>query len=82
VVSLFILAYSFSKKIIPLTYTSKAAIIIFIVGILLNEILLMIQGIADLAYYVIPDINLLLLLAAFILLIGITFLNLSVKLKH
>jgi hypothetical protein len=49
---------------------------------LLNEILLMIQGIADLAYYVIPDINLLLLLAAFILLIGITFLNLSVKLKH
>jgi hypothetical protein len=82
VVSLFILAYSFSKKIIPLTYTSKVAIIIFIVGILLNEILLMIQGIADLAYYAIPDINLLLLLAAFILLIGIAFLNLSVKLKH
>lgn len=82
VVSLFILAYSFSKKIIHLTYTSKVAIIIFIVGILLNEILLMIQGIADLAYYAIPDINLLLLLAAFILLIGITFLNLSVKLKH
>jgi len=82
VISLFIVAYNFSKKIIPSNSTSKIAIITFIIGIFLNEVLLMIQGIADLAYYAVPGINALLLLAAFILLVGSAFLNISIKYKH
>jgi hypothetical protein len=43
---------------------------VFVAGILINEILLMSQGVSDLLYLSIPNINLLLLGAAVILFAG------------
>jgi len=48
---------------------------VFTAGIIVNEILLMVQGIADLNYRVVPFINEMLLAAALILFAGIFIIN-------
>lgn len=53
--------------------------IVFIAGILLNELLLMIEGIADLSYHAVPYTNEALLFAALVLMAGIFGLNFKNK---
>ncbi|OYY24013.1 MAG: hypothetical protein B7Y69_03110, partial [Sphingobacteriia bacterium 35-40-8] len=55
------------------------AIGIFVFGIIVNEILLMAQGIAALKYWGIPMIDLGLLFAALILFIGVSYINLCLR---
>lgn len=79
VITLFILAYIIAFKLIPVNKITQAGIIIFTIGILVNEVLLMLQGIADLNYRAIPIINPLLFIAALILFFGIATIVYSQK---
>lgn len=56
VISIFLIAYMYAFKLIALNKTTIRGIIIFVSGIFLNEILLMIHGIADLNYEGLPFI--------------------------
>ncbi len=71
VTSIFILGYIIALKLIPASKLLLAGAFIFIGGIILNELLLMIQGMAALSYTAIPFINESLLFAAFTLFSGI-----------
>jgi uncharacterized membrane protein YcjF (UPF0283 family) len=51
----------------------KYGILLFSIGVLLNEIILAIQGFASLSYIVIPYVNQILFAVAVILFIGIVF---------
>jgi hypothetical protein len=71
IISLFIIAYTYTYNILQKTKAVKSGISLFVFGILINELLLMSQGVSDLLYVAIPHINILLLLAAVMLLAGI-----------
>ena len=59
--------------------TWNSGIIIFVSGIILNEIFLLIQGLSYMNYITVPYINELLLGAAICMFGGILLLNLGVK---
>jgi hypothetical protein len=75
VISLFLLAYITAYKIIRINKITKHGIIVFVAGIIINELLLMIQGIADIRYEPLPYVNVLLLATAIILLTGTIMIN-------
>ncbi|MEO8416128.1 MAG: hypothetical protein ABI472_20875 [Ginsengibacter sp.] len=75
VVSLFIASYSVAYNYFQLTTIKRAGLVIFVAGIIINEILLLVQGIADLNYTTVPYINEALLAAAFILFLGLLLVN-------
>jgi hypothetical protein len=77
VISLFILAYSFSWKFISINKPAITGIIIFTIGIFANEMLMMIQGVSDIGYEAVPFINEFLFGAAILLFAGITIINYS-----
>jgi len=79
VISIFILGYVLASNYISITKAVKAGVIVFISGILLNETLLMTQGVADINYTGIPFINILLLAAATVMFTGIFILNLGLR---
>jgi hypothetical protein len=70
VTSLFLIGYLVAFQLIPVTKNLKSGIFIFVAGIILNELLLMLQGVAGLAYISIPGVGIYLLIAALILLSG------------
>ena len=70
VTSLFIIGYILSFNLIPITRQLKTGVEIFVAGIILNELLLMLQGIFDFSYIAIPYINELLFTAAIVLISG------------
>lgn len=67
VYSLFIIGYLFANKWINGNSPAKFAAFVFLFGVLLNELLLAVQGFAAFAYIPIPKINEMLLAAAVIL---------------
>ena len=75
VTSLFIIGYIFSTHYIRATPLITMAILIFCVGIIINELLLMTQGGAAMGYVNIPYIQEALLGAALIMVIGLILLN-------
>ncbi len=74
VITLFIIAYSKMKNLIYTNRTGNAGIIIFIVGIILNELFLLIQGSSYMIFIPVPYINQLLLAAAICLFLGLVML--------
>jgi len=72
VTSIFIIGYIVSFELVPVTKVLITGVFIFVAGIVINELLLMIQGVGGLSYTSIPHIDLLLLFAAMILLTGIS----------
>jgi hypothetical protein len=74
VITLFIIGYCTSKRFIHTTKSGNAGIIIFVAGIILNEIFLMTQGLSYMNYIQVPYINELLLVAAIFMLLGATLL--------
>ncbi len=70
VTSIFIIGYIISFKLILITKKLIVGIFVFVAGIIINELLLMVQGVAALTYTGIPYINMMLLLAAAILFTG------------
>jgi hypothetical protein len=78
-ITIFLIAYCLSQHFIVNNKQLFIGIRIFVIGILVNELLLMIQGIAALNYWGIPQIDIGLLFAAFLLFTGIGYTNLSLK---
>jgi hypothetical protein len=79
VISLFLLGYMITENFIKENRTLKIGIVIFACGVILNEVILMTQGITALDYYNIPYINEMLLGAALVLFTGALFMALSKK---
>ncbi|MFT4018461.1 MAG: hypothetical protein QM668_15965 [Agriterribacter sp.] len=77
VITLFLLAFMMVEKNIQIKPLALTAVKIFTAGVILNEFLLMLQGIAAISFIALPYINELLLAAAFILVSGIFLLNIS-----
>ena len=70
VTSIFIIGYIISFKLIIINKLVIKGTIVFVAGIIINELLLMTQGVSALSYIALPYINELLLAAAMILFIG------------
>ncbi|MEI7734452.1 MAG: hypothetical protein WCI49_03255 [Ferruginibacter sp.] len=81
VITLFLLGYMFAENLLIINKKAITGAGIFAAGIIINEIFLMTQGVAALEYINIPIINESLLLAALIMLTGITVLNISQQIK-
>ena len=79
VTSIFIIGYIISFKLIITNKLAIKGIIVFIAGIIINELLLMTQGVAALSYIAIPYINEMLLVAAMILFIGTITISLGIS---
>ena len=71
VTSIFIIGYIFSQKFLRVTKSIVIGISIFVVGVIVNELLLMVQGVAAMAYQVVPHIQFMLLGAAIVLMVGL-----------
>jgi hypothetical protein len=68
---LFLLFYIYASHLILITKKIKLGLILFSTGVILNEIILAIQGIASFSYTPIPYVNELLFFTALILFLGI-----------
>ena len=77
VITIFILGYIISMDLIDRGKYFMPGIRIFITGIIVNEILLMLQGTLGLSYSIVPFINELLLIAALIMFSGILLFNIN-----
>lgn len=75
VITIFILGYIISMNLLAARRYYITGVWIFVSGIIINEILLMTQGVAGLSYIIIPWINELLLAAAIIMFSGILVFN-------
>ena len=71
IITLFLLFYIYANHLIHFNKHIKFGVIIFSIGVLLNEIILAIQGIASFSYTVIPFVNELLFGTAIVLVTGI-----------
>jgi hypothetical protein len=77
VITLFLLGYLINEKLIVLNSKTFAGIKIFTAGIIINEVLLMTQGVAAISNMTVPFINELLFITACVLFGGISLLNVS-----
>jgi len=77
VTSIFLLGYVVSFELISINKPLITGIFIFVFGVIINELLLMIQGVSALSYTAIPFINEMLLGAAIILFSGILIMLIS-----
>lgn len=71
VITLFLLFYIYSNHLIQISKNIKYGVLVFTIGVLLNEIVLAVQGIASFSYTIIPFVNEILFGVAIILCIGI-----------
>jgi hypothetical protein len=71
IISLFLLFYIYATHLIHFNKPIKIGVIIFSIGVLLNEIILAVQGIASFSYTIIPYSNEMLFGAAIVLVAGI-----------
>lgn len=78
-ISIFLITYCWNTLITNPSRQLKNAISIFVFGIIVNEMVLMVQGIAALNYWGIPKIDLGLLIATLIMFTGIAYTNLSLN---
>lgn len=73
VISLFLLFYIYANHLIFISRRIKIGLLVFSIGVLLNELVLAAQGVASFSYTIIPYVNELLFAVAIILLLGIGF---------
>jgi hypothetical protein len=79
VITMFILGYTTAFNLLIANKIARSGIITFVAGIIINECLLMAQGVAALSYTGIPAINEMLLGAAFIMFGGMLLFVTAVK---
>jgi hypothetical protein len=82
VITMFLLGYIFSLHIVQVRMLAKYGLVAFSTGIFLNELVLMLQGIASFSYNSIPYANELLLCMALLMFSGISLLLLSQSQKQ
>ncbi|HQZ26244.1 MAG TPA: hypothetical protein PLD18_13170 [Flavobacterium sp.] len=71
IMTLFLLFYIYANHLILISKNIKYGVFLFTIGILLNEIVLAVQGVAAFSYTIIPFVNEILFGVAILLLIGI-----------
>lgn len=82
IITLFIIAYTTALGVIcPVGYV-KWGIIVFVAGVITNELLLMIQGVADMNYTPVAYLNQFLLIAALLLFFGIGLINWGLRQRN
>lgn len=79
VITIFIIGYIISSQFLVVKRYYVTAVWVFIAGIIINEILLMLQGVTGLSYTLIPYINECLLLAACAMFSGILMMNVNLR---
>lgn len=77
VITLYLLGFFMHEKYMGNSSRAVMAVRVFVSGIILNELLLMIQGTAAMTYTPLPYINEMLLAAAFVMFCGILLINIS-----
>ncbi len=77
VITISLLGFIFSYHMVGCKRSILNGTIIFVVGIILNEILLMTQGVAALSYFIIPFVNESLLASAIIMFSGLFWINVN-----
>lgn len=77
--SIFILAWALHNNYFQFTKQVTLGIWVFVAGIIINEALLMMQGLDAITYTGVPYVNELLLGAAMVMLIGLVILNTGLK---
>lgn len=77
VISFFLLAYMYTFKLIKVSKFTTLALSVFSAGVLLNEIVLGVQGIASFSYFPVPHVNETLFIVSLILVLGAFMLVLS-----
>jgi hypothetical protein len=77
VITIFLLGYIFTLNVLAVKKTTVYGVIIFVIGIFLNELMLMLQGVASFSYTIIPYTNELLLSFALMMFSGIILLLVS-----
>lgn len=75
VLSLFLIGNSIAAEVVHLCSLQRKGLIIFVTGIIINELLLMLQGVGGMLYINIESISYLLLAAAIIMFTGLTLIN-------
>ena len=78
-ISIFIVAYCSVFFMLHTRRRLRAGIFILTIGVILNELILMIQGLADIYYIFIPNLNIALLCVAIVMFIGLVLINLSLS---
>lgn len=78
-ISLFIIGYAIYKQALSIGTGNKIGILVFVFGIILNELALMIQGSAAIKYTSIPYINEALFYIALIMFSGLLAFNIRIK---
>jgi hypothetical protein len=71
IITLFLLFYIYANHLILISKNIKYGVFLFTVGVLLNEIVLAVQGIAAFSYTIIPYVNEILFGVAILLVVGI-----------
>lgn len=71
IITLFLLFYIYANHLILISKNIKYGVFVFTIGVLLNEIVLAVQGVAAFSYTIIPFVNEILFGVAILLLIGI-----------
>lgn len=81
--SVFLIVYAYMNNLIVETKLAQFGVIIFVLGVLLNEIILGIQGIFSISYTMVPFANEILFIMALMMFVGLVLLNVSlVKQKN
>ncbi|TCK85658.1 hypothetical protein [Albibacterium bauzanense] len=81
IVTLFLLGYLFYKGYLKALKLTCTGIVLFLIGIILNELMLMMQGLAAMGYYRVPYINEILLGITLLMLLGVSIINIGANKK-
>ncbi len=76
--SIFMFGYILRNKIVNIKIYARNGIFIFVTGIIINEFLLLWQGINSINYLVTPNINIYLFAASIIMFLGLLLLNFGI----
>ncbi len=57
IISIFLINYLYSNEHIPNNKASLTGLVIFVLGVFLNELVLAVQGIESLSYHIVPYVN-------------------------
>lgn len=74
IISVFLVSYVYYYKLIKVNRLTTIALLIFIAGVYLNEIVLGVQGVASFSYTVVPYVNQILFFIAVLIFTGLVLL--------
>ncbi len=79
VISLFILGYALGWVFTKISNLARRGMILFVIGIILNETALMIQGLFAIDYHMVPYINEIIFAITVLMLLGVLVFNIGIR---